>query len=56
MPVAATTGASSTRERILDAAEALFIEHGYAATSLRAITSAAAVNLAAAHYHFEPKW
>ncbi len=55
MPLAATAGAG-TRERILDAAEALFIEHGYAGTSLRAITSAAEVNLAAAHYHFGSKF
>lgn len=56
MSIAATRGASATRERILDAAESLFIEHGYAATSLRAITTAADVNLAAAHYHFGSKF
>lgn len=44
-----------TPDRILDAAEHLFIEHGYAATSIRAIASAAAVNLAAANYHFGSK-
>ena len=44
-----------TQERILDAAEALFIEMGFAATSLRAIASRAGVNLAAAHYHFGSK-
>lgn len=47
--------AHSTQERILDAAESLFIENGFAATSLRAIASAAAVNLAATHYHFGSK-
>ncbi len=41
-----------TKESILDAAEALFAERGFDATSLRAITSAARVNLAAVNYHF----
>jgi AcrR family transcriptional regulator len=41
-----------TRERLLDAAEALFAEHGISATSLRAITGAAAANLASIHYYF----
>ncbi|HWQ39110.1 MAG TPA: TetR/AcrR family transcriptional regulator [Burkholderiales bacterium] len=44
-----------TRERILAAAEALFMERGYAATSLREITSRARVNLAAVNYHFGSK-
>jgi AcrR family transcriptional regulator len=44
-----------TKERILDAAEALFMEHGFEATSLRAITAAAEVNLAAVNYHFGSK-
>jgi AcrR family transcriptional regulator len=44
-----------TTTRILDAAEALFMEHGFEATSLRAITTAAAVNLAAVNYHFGSK-
>jgi AcrR family transcriptional regulator len=48
-----TSGA--TKVRILDAAEALFMEHGYEATTLRAITAAAAVNLAAVNYHFGSK-
>ena len=46
---------ADTREKILDAAERLFIEHGFAATSLRAIASGAAVNLAAPNYHFGSK-
>ena len=46
---------NATKERTLDAAEALFMEHGYEATSLRAITAAAAVNLAAVNYHFGSK-
>ncbi|MEK9821563.1 MAG: TetR/AcrR family transcriptional regulator [Gammaproteobacteria bacterium] len=44
-----------TRERILDAAEALIIERGFAATSLRAIADRAKVNLAATNYHFGSK-
>ena len=44
-----------TKERILDAAETLFMEHGYEATSLRALTTAADVNLAAVNYHFGTK-
>ena len=44
-----------TKEKILDAAETLFMEHGFEATSLRAITAAAAVNLAAVNYHFGSK-
>ncbi len=47
--------AANTRDKILDAAEALIVEHGYAGTSLRAITQRAGVNLAAAHYHFGSK-
>ena len=44
-----------TRERILDAAEALFAERGSSATSMRSITKAAGVNLAAVNYHFGSK-
>ena len=44
-----------TRTRILDAAEDLFTQHGFDATTLRQITSAAAVNLAAVNYHFGSK-
>jgi len=45
----------ATKRRILDMAESLFMSHGYEATSLRAITAAAKVNLAAANYHFGSK-
>src|SRR6187401_3762191 len=45
----------ATKARILDAAETLFMEHGFEATSLRAITAAADVNLAAVNYHFGSK-
>src|SRR5512142_3230435 len=51
----AVPGSSATKVRILDAAETLFMEHGFEATTLRQITSAAGVNLAAAHYHFGSK-
>jgi AcrR family transcriptional regulator len=44
-----------TKERILDAAERLFSEQGYAATSLRSIIAGAGVNLAAVHYHYHSK-
>jgi AcrR family transcriptional regulator len=44
-----------TRERLLDAAERLFAEAGYPATSLRQITAAAGANLAAVNYHFGSK-
>ncbi len=46
---------TATKDRILDAAERLFAEHGYDRTSLRALTAAAEVNLAAVHYHFGSK-
>src|SRR6266571_2732822 len=45
----------ATKDRILDAAESLFMEHGFEATSLRSITAAADVNLAAVNYHFGSK-
>jgi AcrR family transcriptional regulator len=44
-----------TKERILDAAERLFAERGFAGTSLRSVTKQAGVNLAAIHYHFGAK-
>lgn len=44
-----------TRERILDAAEQLFMAHGYDGTSMRQITGVAEVNLAAVNYHFGSK-
>ncbi|HWH47655.1 MAG TPA: TetR family transcriptional regulator [Burkholderiales bacterium] len=46
---------ADTKERILSAAESLFMERGYAATSLRKITAKAKVNLAAVNYHFGSK-
>lgn len=44
-----------TRERILDAAERLFAENGYLATSLRRIMNEAGVNVASVHYYFRSK-
>lgn len=46
---------SSTKERILSAAERLFAEAGIGNTSLRLITTRARVNLAAVNYHFGSK-
>jgi AcrR family transcriptional regulator len=45
----------NTKDRILDAAERLFARDGFEATSLRAITAEANVNLAAVNYHFQSK-
>jgi AcrR family transcriptional regulator len=45
----------TTKERILNATEMLFIGRGFDGTSLRAITTDAAVNLAAVNYHFGSK-
>jgi AcrR family transcriptional regulator len=44
-----------TKERILDSAEQSFAKQGFEATSLRSITAAAQVNLAAVNYHFGSK-
>ena len=46
---------TDTRILLLDAAERLFAEAGFAATSLRNITAAAGVNLASVNYHFGSK-
>ena len=46
---------ADTRSRILDAAEVLFMEHGFDGTSMRMITGRAGVNLAAVNYHFGSK-
>lgn len=47
--------AADTRDRILDAAERLFMERGFEATSMRTIAAEASANLAAANYHFGSK-
>jgi len=44
-----------TRTRILDAAEELFMQHGFEATSMRQLTAKANANLAAVNYHFGSK-
>ncbi len=48
----AAAGGHETRERILDAAEALFSRHGFQSVSVRQITGEAGVNVAAVNYHF----
>ncbi|MGA2435856.1 MAG: TetR/AcrR family transcriptional regulator [Bryobacteraceae bacterium] len=46
---------SLTRDRILDAAERLFAEEGFDATSIRSITESAGANLASVNYYFQSK-
>ncbi len=48
-------GNKSTKERILDATEQLVAEQGFDGVSLRDITTAAGVNVAAVNYHFGGK-
>ena len=43
------------RQRLIDAAEQLFAEHGWSNVSIRTIAAAADVSLAALNYHFGPK-
>jgi AcrR family transcriptional regulator len=50
-----STSLGDTKGRILDAAERLFGERGFAGTSLRAVTEAAGANVAAVNYHFGSK-
>jgi AcrR family transcriptional regulator len=45
----------SARQRLIDASEQLFADHGWNAVSIRTIVAAADVNLAALHYHFGSK-
>ncbi|MEM8721051.1 MAG: TetR/AcrR family transcriptional regulator [Cyanobacteria bacterium P01_G01_bin.39] len=44
-----------TKEQILDVAERLFAENGFAGTSLRRVVREAEVNLSAVNYHFGSK-
>ena len=44
-----------TKEQILNVAEELFAEKGFAGTSLRNVIREAGVNIAAVHYHFGSK-
>ena len=46
---------SSTKDRLLDAAEVLFARKGYEAVSIREIAGDADVNIAAVNYHFQGK-
>lgn len=47
--------AEQLRDNLLDAAEQGFGEHGYAATSIRAVAEQAGVNSALVHYYFGNK-
>jgi len=55
MPLRPVKPQHETRTRILDAAEELFMLHGFEGTSMRHLTSRAGVNLAAVNYHFGSK-
>lgn len=48
-------GGEVTRERILDAAEKLFAEHGFDGVTVRQVTREASVDVALAHYYFGTK-
>jgi TetR/AcrR family transcriptional regulator, regulator of cefoperazone and chloramphenicol sensitivity len=50
-----TTNDLVTRERLLEAAEALFIERGYNHVTVRDICRAAGANVAAVNYYFRDK-
>jgi AcrR family transcriptional regulator len=45
----------TTRDRLLDAAERLFAQHGFEGASVRDITAAADCNVASVNYHFGGK-
>jgi len=49
------TGQQDLKTQILDTAEELFAEYGYAATSIRRITDQVGVNPALVHYYFGNK-
>lgn len=55
MAVRKSNAAHDTKNRLLDAAESLFIHYGYEALLLRQITEHAQANLAAVNYHFGDK-
>lgn len=44
-----------TKEKILDGAQKLFLEHGYTKTTMRMIAQEADVNLGLIPYYFEKK-
>lgn len=54
-PCAEARARGDAKERIFAAAERLFTEQGYAATSMRMIAAAAGVPLASINYHFGSK-
>jgi AcrR family transcriptional regulator len=45
----------STQQRLLDAAERLFVEHGFEGASMRALAERAGTSVSAANYHFGGK-
>jgi AcrR family transcriptional regulator len=55
MPANESRASNATRERLLRAAEALFLACGYDGSSARMITAEARANLAAVNYHFGGK-
>ena len=55
IPAGAKSAHEATKEKILDAAERLFAQSGLERVSMRDITRAAGVNLAAVNYHFGSK-
>jgi AcrR family transcriptional regulator len=55
MSVRAIKPLKETQSRILDAAEDLFMQHGFEGASMRMLTAQAGVNLAAVNYHFGSK-
>lgn len=46
---------AETRERLIEAASEIFIEHGYKAAKIRDIVRRAGANVAAVNYHFNGK-
>jgi AcrR family transcriptional regulator len=55
MSLRAVKPLKETQTRILDAAEELFMLHGFEGASMRMLTARAGVNLAAINYHFGSK-
>jgi AcrR family transcriptional regulator len=55
MPRPPRSSGAETREKILDTAQDLFIEHGYDKTSLRDIAEQLGITKAALYYYFERK-
>jgi TetR/AcrR family transcriptional regulator, cholesterol catabolism regulator len=53
--VPTATSTDTGRDRIVDAAAALFLERGYASTSLRDIAAAAGIKAGSIYYHFDSK-